>query len=164
MNISSYPNPGLKLKADEVDPLGDKDLKQLVKRMAKAMYAAEGIGLAATQLGVLKRVIVYDIDDRLVALCNPRIVKYSDETAVMEEGCLSVPGVEIPIERPATVTVEAVDLEGNLVVIDAAELLARLFQHEIDHLDGIIILDRATPEERKAAIRAYAERGETRKR
>jgi peptide deformylase len=100
---------------------------------------------------------VYDVDDGLVALCNPEIVEFSEETEVAEEGCLSFPGIEVPVERATSVTCEAVDIDGESVRIEASGLLARVLQHEIDHLDGVLIIDRATAEERKAAIRRYSE-------
>jgi len=156
VEILEHPNPTLKQTAGEVDPR-DADLPELVARLAKAMYDAPGLGLAATQVGVMKRVIVYDVDEELVALCNPRITAVSEETEVEEEGCLSVPGIAIPIERASNVTCEAYELSGKPVKIDASGLHARLLQHEVDHLDGIIILDRATPEERKAALQRYRE-------
>lgn len=157
MRILTYPDPGLKQRAEEVDPSSDSTLRDLVARMARAMYDAEGIGLAATQVGVLKRVIVYDLEDGLHALCNPRIVDCSEQTEVGEEGCLSVPGISAPVERAASVVCEGVSLDGKRVVVHAEGLLARLFQHEIDHLDGYVFLDRLSPEERKAALRAYRE-------
>ncbi|MBC7266403.1 MAG: peptide deformylase [Anaerosomatales bacterium] len=157
MRILTYPDPGLKQRAAEVDPSSDSTLRDLVARMARAMYDAEGIGLAATQVGVLKRVIVYDLEDGLHALCNPRIVDRSEQAEVGEEGCLSVPGISVPVERAASVVCEGVSLDGKRVVVHAEGLLARLFQHEIDHLDGYVILDRLPPEERKAALRAYRE-------
>jgi peptide deformylase len=125
------------------------------------MYDAPGVGLAATQVGVLKRVIVYDIDEGLVALCNPRIVDTSDETQFSEEGCLSLPGIEVPLQRAISLTCEASDIDGNPITIEAEGLLARVLQHELDHLDGVLIIDRATPEERLAAIRRYSELAHT---
>jgi peptide deformylase len=163
MDILVHPNPALKSACSPVDPTADKDLARLVRVMGERMHGAPGVGLAAPQIGVLKRVIVWDIDedrDSLHALCNPRLVETSDETQVSEEGCLSVPGISIPIERSARVVVEGELITGETVRIEAEELLARIFQHECDHLDGIIILDRAEPEVRIAAIRRYA-RGET---
>ncbi|MDH4139609.1 MAG: peptide deformylase [Coriobacteriia bacterium] len=158
MEILSHPSPALHSGADDVDPLEDVNLLELVKVMARTMYDAPGVGLAAPQIGVLKRVIVYDVEEgNLVALCNPHIVRRSEETVIEDEGCLSVPGITIPIERSATVTCEAVDLGGNTVTIEASELLARVLQHEVDHLDGVLIIDRASPEEKKAALRRYAE-------
>lgn len=157
MEILSHPNPVLKQRAEDVEHFGDRDLKSLVAAMARDMYEAPGIGLAATQVGRLTRVLVYDVDDGLVALCNPEIVEYSDQTEVAEEGCLSFPGIEVPVERSTAVTCEAVDIDGKPVRIEAKGLLARVLQHEIDHLDGILIIDRAAPPERKAAIRRYNE-------
>lgn len=157
MDILAHPNPALKQIAAEVDPKTDRELKKLAKRMAKAMYDAPGIGLAAPQVGVQKRLIVYDLDEHLVALCNPRIVERSEETEVDEEGCLSLPGISVPVERALAVVCEAQTLDGTHVRIEAEDLHARMLQHETDHLDGILILDRATPEERKAAVRRYNE-------
>jgi len=157
MDILTHPNPALRQQAADVERFGVRDLKELVKAMAKAMYDAPGVGLAATQVGVMTRVLVYDIDEGLVALCNPRIVDSSEQTEVVEEGCLSLPGIEVPIERPSSVTCEAFDINGDPVRIEAAGLLARVIQHEVDHLDGVLIIDRATPEERKAAIQRYNE-------
>ena len=152
-----HPNAALKQRASEVDPTTDAELRELCGRMAKAMYDAPGIGFAATQIGVMKRVIVYDLDDErgLVALCNPRIVSTSDEVVVDEEGCLSLPGITVNVERAFHVTCEAETLKGSTVTFDAEDLHARLLQHEIDHLDGVLIIDRADAEERKAALRRY---------
>jgi peptide deformylase len=160
MKILSHPNPALAAGACDVDPTTDDSLRNLAAKMASAMYAAPGIGLAAPQLGVLKRVIVYDLSEDgkgLTALCNPVIVDSSEECEVDEEGCLSLPGINVPVKRSCTVTCEGLDLEGKQVRIEAEGLAARLFQHEIDHLEGVLIIDRASPEERKAAIRAYRE-------
>lgn len=157
MEILTHPSPALKQHAQDVEHFSDRELKSLVTAMARAMYHAPGVGLAATQVGVLKRVLVYDIDEGLVALCNPRIVSASEETTLSEEGCLSLPGIEVPVERAVSVTCEASDIDGDLVIIETDGLLARVLQHEIDHLDGVLIIDRATPEERRAAIRRYNE-------
>ncbi len=157
MRILEHPNPALKQRAMEIDPNADTELATLVAEMARAMYDAPGVGLAASQLGVLKRVIVYDVDEELVALCNPVITERSEETEPDEEGCLSVPGIGVQIERNACITCEAVDLKGNPLTIEAEGLLARVIQHEIDHLDGVLILDRCSAEERRDAIRRYNE-------
>ena len=160
MEVLSHPNAALKQIAAEVDPTSEPDLKDLCKTMAKVMYEAPGVGLAAPQMGVLKRVIVYDIDEEkrgVVALCNPRIVESSDEVETDDEGCLSLPGINVPVERSVRVTCEALTLAGRPVVIDAEGFHARVLQHEIDHLDGVLIIDRATPEERKAALQRYRE-------
>ena len=155
--VLAHPNAALKQRAEEVDATADDELRSLCARLAEAMYAAPGVGLAATQIGVMKRVVVYDLEDGqgLVALCNPRIINVGEETVLDEEGCLSLPGITVPVERAYAVVCEAENLKGEPVRLEANELHARLLQHEVDHLDGILIIDRATPEERKAAIRRY---------
>ncbi len=157
--VLAHPSVALKQRAEEVDAFDESDLKVLCDRMADAMYNAPGIGLAATQIGIMKRVIVYDLaeGEGLVALCNPRIVGISSDKILDEEGCLSLPGITVPVERSREIVCEAEDLSGETVRIEAADLHARLLQHEVDHLDGILIIDRTSPEERKAAIRRYME-------
>jgi peptide deformylase len=162
MDILQHPNPALKQHASDVDPAADSTLASLVQSMAKAMYDAPGVGLAATQVGVQKRLIVLDVDDGLMALCNPRIVETTPEKETEDEGCLSLPGLYIPIERPVGCVCEALDLKGGPVRIAAEGLFARVLQHETDHLDGLLILDRATPDERRAALRRYREANEAR--
>jgi peptide deformylase len=157
MEILAHPNPALKQIAAPVDPMADADLPRLVEVMAAAMYEAPGIGLAAPQIGVLKRVIIFDLDDQLGVLCNPVVVERSEETEVDDEGCLSLPGITVPVERSLNVVCEGLDIKGNRVRIEGSELVARMLQHEADHLDGVLIIDRATPEERKAAMRRYME-------
>lgn len=120
-------------------------VKKLLDELAETMYAAEGVGLAAPQVGIAKRLIVIDVQDQngLLKLINPLIIaREGRETA--PEGCLSFPGVAGEVERDETVTVQATDIEGNTVLISASGLLARAFQHEIDHLDGILFVDRVT--------------------
>ena len=159
MDVLCHPNAALKQKASVVDPTTETDLMELCRTMARAMYEAPGIGLAAPQIGVLKRVIVYDLEDegRVIALCNPEIVSVGDELEVDDEGCLSLPGISVPVERASTCVCEALSLSGKVVRIQADGLHARVLQHEIDHLDGVLILDRATPEDRKAALQRYRE-------
>jgi len=130
--------------------------------MAKTMYDAPGVGLAATQVGVQKRVIVFDLEDGLVALCNPLIVETSEETDVDDEGCLSLPGITVPVERAVSCVCEALDVKGAPVRLEAEGFFARVLQHETDHLDGLLIIDRATPDERRAAMRRYREAAEER--
>jgi peptide deformylase len=164
MDVLQHPNPALKQVAAPVDPTAERDLRELCKTMARLMYEAPGIGLAAPQIGVLKRVIVYDLEEEkpgVIALCNPQIVETSEELEVDDEGCLSLPGISVPIERPVRITCEALTLKGNPIRIEADGLHARLLQHEIDHLDGVLIIDRATPEERKAALVRYREARES---
>jgi peptide deformylase len=158
MDLFVYPNPVLKQEAAEVTP-EDRDLKRLAKRMAKIMRQAPGVGLAATQLGVQKRFIVIQPDEEgeAQALLNPRIVESSEDTCTEEEGCLSFPGIVVPVERSESVVCEATTLDGSALRIEADELLARILQHEIDHLDGVLIIDRAQPDERRAALRRYRE-------
>ena len=124
--------------------------------MVPAMYQAEGIGLAAPQVGIQKRLFVYDIGEGPQTLVNPEIVD-SDGEWTFEEGCLSVPGLSFEIIRPKEVHLVGRDLNGNEVSIEADELLARLFQHELDHLDGVLLLDHLERDERKAALRRWRE-------
>lgn len=158
MEILVHPNPVLADRAGEIEPAADSSLRALVRKMAEAMYDNAGVGLAAPQIGIQKRVIVFDIDDELGALCNPVITERSDETSIDDEGCLSVPGINVPVERSVSVVCEGLNLDGDPVVVQAHDFLARVLQHEIDHLDGVIILDRLTPEQRKFAIREYNNR------
>jgi peptide deformylase len=160
MDVLSHPNPALKQVAAPVDTSSDRDLLELCKTMARLMYKAPGIGLAAPQIGVLKRVIVYDLDDEkpgVIALCNPQIIDASEEVEVDDEGCLSLPGITVAVERPSRIVCEAESVTGSKVRIEAQGLHARLLQHEIDHLDGLLIIDRATPDERRAALVRYRE-------
>jgi peptide deformylase len=157
VEIFAHPNPALAQRATNVEPGTDRGLRRLIEDMAHAMYDAPGVGLAATQVGVLKRVLVYDLDDGLVALCNPAIVSRSDEVELDDEGCLSLPGITVPVERACSVVCEGVDPDGNMVRIEGEGLLARVLQHETDHLDGVLIIDRASPRDRKDALRRYHE-------
>jgi peptide deformylase len=161
VEIFRHPNPALKQRAADVDPKTDHALPRLARDMAKAMYEAPGVGLAATQVGVQKRVVVIDLDDGLVVLCNPRLERVSQETEIDDEGCLSLPGITVAVERSVSVVCEALDVQGQRVRIEAEGLLSRVVQHEIDHLDGMLIIDRATPGERKAALRRYLEAQKT---
>ena len=160
MNILVHPNPALGTAASEVDPTTDATLQSLAERMAKTMYEAPGIGLAAPQVGVMKRVIVFDLSedhDSLSVICNPVISRSSEKREIDDEGCLSFPGITIPIERACRITCEGLALNGKKLLIKAEGLTARMFQHEIDHLDGVLIIDRATPSERREALKRYAE-------
>lgn len=160
VDIFIHPNPGLQLRAHDVDPSSDSDLPHLVQAMAKAMYGAPGVGLAATQVGVQKRVFIFDLDDGLVVVCNPLLSGFSVDTETDEEGCLSLPGLTVTVERPCSVVCEGSDLAGKPLRIEGEGLLARVLQHETDHLDGVLILDRATPDERRAAMKRYRELAE----
>jgi peptide deformylase len=157
VEIIAHPNPALKQPAREVDTAADTELEHLVREMAKAMYEAPGVGLAATQLGVQKRVLVFDLDEGLVALCNPVVLAASDAREIDDEGCLSLPGITVPVERACEIVAEGTALDGCRVHIEASGLMARVLQHEIDHLDGVLIIDRASREDRKEALRRYRE-------
>jgi peptide deformylase len=151
--IRQYPDPVLRMKAREVESFDD-DLRRLVERMTGLMQDANGVGLAGTQVGVLRRVFVLQAqpEDEPRALVNPKIVDQSEETLTEDEGCLSLSGVTIPVERPLRVTIEAKDETGEDVRLELEEHAARVAQHELDHLDGMLILDRTTPEARREAL------------
>jgi peptide deformylase len=156
--VRKFGDPVLRASALEVDRFDDT-LKAEVERMGELMHDALGVGLAATQLGVLHRVLVYRVyaDDPVSALVNPVLEWTSEELEVGEEGCLSLPGVHVEVERPARVRVRARDEGGDEREIEAEGLEARVIQHEIDHLDGVLILDRISREARKEAMRAMRE-------
>jgi len=151
-------DPILKTKARPVERF-DAELRDEVARMAVLMNDALGIGLAAPQVGISHRVLVYRVepDSPTVALINPKVEWSSRDQEISEEGCLSLPLVHVDVERPVAVLVHAQDEHGAELVIEATGLEARVIQHEIDHLDGILILDRTTREQRKAAMRALRE-------
>lgn len=156
--VRKFGDPVLRAAALPVERF-DEALTAEIERMGELMHDALGIGLAATQLGVLHRVLVYraHAEDPLTALVNPVIEWSSEETEVAEEGCLSLPGVHVEVERPAQVRVRARNGEGSEVTVEAEGLEARVVQHEIDHLDGVLILDRISREQRKQAMRAMRE-------
>jgi peptide deformylase len=153
--VRQYPDPVLRLKAKEVEDL-DESVTGLVERMTMLMDEARGVGLAAPQVGILRRVLVYRTGDEEapVALVNPRLVSSSEEVETSDEGCLSLgaASVVVPIERPTGVTVEAVSPTGEEIRVEAEGLEARVIQHELDHLDGILTIDRTTPEDRRSAL------------
>ena len=156
-------DPVLKSRATLVDRF-DERLRTQVQRMGDLMTDALGVGLAAPQLGVSQRLLVYRAGEGapIVALANPEVEWTSADAEEMEEGCLSIPGITIDVERPVHVRVAGRDETGEDRLIEASGFEARVIQHEIDHLDGVLILDRATREQRKQAMRALreAERGE----
>src|SRR4051794_30393293 len=156
--IHRYGDPVLKSRATPVDRFDDS-LRSQVARMAGIMGDAMGVGLAAPQLGVSHRLLVFRVgqDAPLIALANPELEWSSDDAEESEEGCLSIPGIQIDVERPLHVRVRARDENGEERVVEASGLEARVIQHEIDHLDGVLILDRTTKERRKEAIRELRE-------
>ena len=151
--IRQYPDPVLRLEAQQVQDFDD-DLRQLVERMTRLMQDARGVGLAANQVGVLRRVFVIQADDEEEprALVNPSIAERSEESGEDDEGCLSMQGVVVSVERPVRVRLEASDEEGNPVELELEGLPARVAQHELDHLDGVLILDRTSSEDRREAM------------
>jgi len=149
--LRTFGDPVLRQRAAEVEEL-DGDLARLAETMVATMYEAIGLGLAAPQVGVLKRMYTYDVGDGPAVLINPQIVDSHGEWTY-DEGCLSIPDVHVEIVRPKVVTVQGIDLDGKEVVLEGDELMGRLIQHEIDHLDGVLMLDRLEPDQRKAVLR-----------
>jgi peptide deformylase len=151
--IRQYPDPALRMEAKPVEEF-DEELGRLVERMRGLMVEANGVGLAATQVGILRRLFVFarGDDEEAVAIVNPEIVHRGDETETDDEGCLSLQGVAIPVERAVSVRLEGVDENGQPVAYDLEGFPARTVQHELDHLDGVLILDRTTPEARREAL------------
>ncbi|HEY8502739.1 MAG TPA: peptide deformylase [Solirubrobacterales bacterium] len=157
-HVVKFGDPVLKSKASPVGNFGP-ELRAEAERMFEIMRDGLGVGLAATQLGILRRLLVFQAgpDAEPTALVNPKIEWTSAETAVAEEGCLSLPRVSMDVERPLFARFSGRNVEGEPIVIEAAGLEARVLQHELDHLDGVLILDRTTREQRKAALRALRE-------
>ena len=157
-HIRRFGDPVLKSRAADVDRF-DEALRDQVERMASLMHDALGIGLAAPQLGVSQQLLVYRVgpDGPVVALVNPEIEWASGEAEPAEEGCLSIPGILVDVERPVHVRVRAQDENGDERVVEASGLEARVIQHEMDHLDGVLILDRTPRDQRKQAMRALRE-------
>jgi peptide deformylase len=153
-------DPVLREPAKEVTEFGEA-METLARDMLETMYKASGIGLAGPQISVSERIIVVDLngseegEDGPVALVNPKVVQASKKTDRAPEGCLSIPGMEEVVERPASVTVEGMTPSGDPVTIEAEGLFSRALQHEIDHLDGILFIDRLSPLKRKLALRKW---------
>jgi peptide deformylase len=152
--IRQYPDVALRMRAREVTEF-DEFLIQLVERLTDLMHDAQGVGLAATQLGVLQRVFVFEPDDEpMRAVVNPRLTIDDRERLVEEEGCLSLHEVRVPVERATKVVLEGKDPNGDDVRYELEGLAARVVQHENDHLDGVLTIDRTDPESRKQALGA----------
>jgi peptide deformylase len=149
--IRQYGDTALRMKAREVE-LFDEDLERLVERMTALMHEASGVGLAATQVGVLRRLFVFVDDGEDRVLVNPTITRSSKETEIDDEGCLSLRDVLVPVERSKTVTIEGVDVHGEPVKLELETPSSRVVQHELDHLDGVLIIDRTDDESRRAAL------------
>jgi peptide deformylase len=157
--VRQYGDPALRAKARAVEVFDD-ELRREVARMGALMEDSIGIGLAATQLGQLRRLLVYRVehDSPVVAVVNPVLEWRGDEEEILEEGCLSLPGVLVEVERSVHVRVRAQDEHGDDTVVEASGLEARVIQHEMDHLDGVLILDRTSRDQRKTAVRALRDR------
>ena len=157
-HIRKFGDPVLRTKARPVERF-DQALREEVQRMGQLMIDAIGVGLAATQVGVLHRLLVYRVQQEspVIALVNPEIEWKGGEEEIMEEGCLSLPAVLVEVERPLHVRVRARDERGEEIVVEATGLEARVIQHELDHLDGVLILDRTSRDQRKTAMRALRE-------
>jgi peptide deformylase len=151
--IRQYPDAVLRMRAHEVDRF-DETLARLAERMTELMHDARGVGLAATQVGVLQRLFVFQAneEDEVRAVVNPQITARSEELESGDEGCLSLQGVLVPVERSLTVTLEGQDLEGKPLRLELEELPARVVQHELDHLDGTLMIERTDPESRRGAL------------
>jgi peptide deformylase len=156
--VVTFGDPVLRSRASEVTEFGP-DLAAEAERMVEIMRDAMGVGLAATQLGALRRLLVFQAgaDARATAVVNPVVEWVSEELAVAEEGCLSLPGIGVDVERALHARVSGVDVEGEPLRLEASGLEARVLQHEIDHLDGVLILDRTERDQRKGALRALRE-------
>ncbi len=159
-HVVKFGDPVLKSKASPVREFGP-ELRAEVERMVGIMRDGLGVGLAATQLGVLRRLLVFQAgpDSEPTALINPEVEWLSDEVVIAEEGCLSLPRVSMDVERPLHARFSGLDVDGEPIRIEASGLEARVLQHEIDHLDGVLILDRTPRAQRKAALRALREGG-----
>lgn len=157
LEIRTFGDPVLKTRAAPIDTF-DEALARLAEEMLATMRENEGVGLAANQVGRLKRILVAALEDEEYVVVNP-VIEVSDETTLKDaEGCLSIPGIQVEVERPTGVRLTGQDATGAPLEIEASGLLARIFQHEVDHLDGVLILDRTDRESRKAAMREMRER------
>jgi peptide deformylase len=151
-----FGDPVLRQRAPEITKI-DEATRRLAADMIDTMREARGAGLAGPQVGVMQRIFVWEVGDRHGVVVNPRIVRRSDETFTDEEGCLSIPGLYYPVERSYEVTVEGLDLNGDEMSLTGRELLARCLQHEIDHLDGVLFIDRLPGDLRRDAMRMLRE-------
>ena len=152
--IRTYGDPVLKSKAAKITDVDGKVLRLVDDMFETLIDSGNGIALAAPQIGVQKQVVVWDLGDNPLALINPEIVE-SDGEWVYDEGCLSIPGIYVEMLRPKTVLVRGVSIDGEIVEIEADELEARMFQHEIDHLNGVLMFDRLERDQAKEALREY---------
>lgn len=153
MEVLRFPHPILRKKCEKVVTV-DEEIKKIVRDMAETMYAENGIGLAAPQVGILKCIFVVDVDDELITVINPEIT-VSGEKEKMEEGCLCLPKVNVEIERLSNAQVKGLDINGDEILIEAGGLLARAFQHETDHLNGMLIIDHLSKVKRDMVVKKF---------
>lgn len=157
LEVRTFGDPVLKTRAAPVDTF-DESLSRLAEEMLLTMRQSEGVGLAANQVGRLKRILVAAVEDDEYVIVNPVIEEAANTTEQGPEGCLSIPGIQVEVERATEITLSGQDLTGAPLRIEASGLVARIFQHEVDHLDGVLILDRTDRNSRKAAMREMRER------
>jgi peptide deformylase len=155
--IRTFPDPILRERAHEVEEVTEIH-RRLAADMVETMREAPGVGLAAPQVGVLERIFVWEVGDDFGVVVNPRIVSESEELVEEEEGCLSLPGIAFDVVRASEVRVEGLDLEGEKLSLEGEDLLARVCQHEIDHLDGVLFIDRLASELKREALGLLRER------
>jgi peptide deformylase len=154
LGIRKYPDAILRRRTQEILEI-DAEIKKLADAMVETMVIAKGYGLAAPQVGVLKRIIALDVEDKIYVLINPEIVAQSREKIEMLEGCLSIPGAEAGVVRPTKIKVRALTPESKEVILEDADLLARVLQHEIDHLNGILFIDYLSEAKRLSLLKEY---------
>ena len=157
LDLRTFGDPVLKTRAAPVETF-DESLARLAQEMLATMREQEGVGLAANQVGRLKRILVAAVEDQEYVIVNPTIEERTRSTEKDLEGCLSIPGIQVEVERPTAVTVSGQDASGAPLRLEASGLLARVLQHEVDHLDGVLILDRTDRQSRKDAMREMRER------
>jgi peptide deformylase len=154
MQVTTYGDSVLRRKAEPVDVIDD-DIREICRTMVEVMIRENGVGLAAPQIGISKRIFVIDVDDELHVFINPELVERSDELEETREGCLSVPGVDAPVARSVRAVVEGTNLNGEQVRLEGEGLIARAIQHEMDHLDGRLFLDQLSTARRQSLIKEY---------
>ncbi len=154
MEIRTYGDPVLRRRAEPVERI-DEGIKKICEKMVETMIRADGVGLAAPQIGISKKIIVLDVEGEFHILINPELVETSEEMEEFTEGCLSVPGVSATVKRSAEATVIGTRLDGSQIKITGRGLLARAIQHEIDHLEGRLFIDRLTPARRQSIRKEY---------
>ncbi len=154
LDIRKYPDPVLRRRAQQITEL-DPTIKKLADEMVETMVIAKGYGLAAPQVGILKRMIALDVEEKIYVLINPEILELGKEKIEGLEGCLSIPGAEAEVIRPARVRVRALTPEGKAIMLEDEGLLSRVLQHEIDHLDGVLFIDYLSEAKRLSLLKEY---------